>query len=87
MWDEAEATLVGSDVVLDLSHTFFWMDDAQILRMIKNHGAEKILFGSDAPWQDPGEVLEAFLRLPLSDRERQRICYANALERFRSLEV
>ncbi len=87
MWDEAEATLVGSNVVLDLSHTFFWMDDAQILRMIKNHGAEKILFGSDAPWQDPGEVLETFLRLPLSDSERQRICYANALERFRSLEV
>lgn len=80
MWDESEATLVGSQVYLDLSHTFFWMPDEQILRMIRNHGAERILFGTDAPWQDPGEVLEAFLKLPLSDAERERICYANARE-------
>lgn len=80
MWDESEATLVGSQVYLDLSHTFFWMPDEQMLRMIRNHGAERILFGTDAPWQDPGEVLEAFLKLPLSDAERERICYANARE-------
>lgn len=80
MWDESEATLVGSQVYLDLSHTFFWLPDEQILRMIRNHGAERILFGTDAPWQDPGEVLEAFLKLPLSDAERERICYANARE-------
>ena len=80
MWDESEATLVGSQVYLDLSHTFCWMPDEQMLRMIRNHGAERILFGTDAPWQDPGEVLEAFLKLPLSDAERERICYANARE-------
>ena len=27
MWDESEATLVGSQVYLDLSHTFCWMPD------------------------------------------------------------
>ena len=78
MWNESEASLVGTSVYLDLSHTFFWMSDAQILRMIKAHGAGRILFGSDAPWQDPGEVLEAFLKLPLSEQERREICYKNA---------
>ena len=82
MWDEAEATLVGTNVFLDLSHTFFWMDDAQILRMIRQHGADKILFGTDAPWQDPGQVLAAFLRLPLADADRERICFANARDLF-----
>lgn len=78
MWDEVEATLVGGRVNLDLSHTFFWMPHERILRMIKAHGAHRILFGTDAPWQDPGEVLEAFLALPLSDAERRAICHDNA---------
>lgn len=78
MWDESEAVLVGSDVFLDLSHTFYWMPDEQIFRMIRRHGAEKILFGSDAPWQDPGKVLDAFLVLPLEERERKLICHDNA---------
>ena len=82
MWNESEASLVGTSVYLDLSHTFFWMSDAQILRMIKAHGADRILFGSDAPWQDPGEVLEAFLKLPLSEQERRAICHTNARNLF-----
>ena len=82
MWNESEASLVGTSVYLDLSHTFFWMSDAQILRMIKAHGAGRILFGSDAPWQDPGEVLEAFLKLPLSEQERRAICHTNACRLF-----
>ena len=80
MWDESEATLIGSGVWLDLSHTFFWMPHEQILRMVRKHGAERVLFGSDAPWQDAGKVLEAFLSLPLNERERRLVCHDNAAE-------
>ncbi len=79
MWDEVERELAGTSVNLDLSHTFFWMDAEQILRIIKRHGASRILFGSDAPWQDPGKVLEAFMALGLSDGERAAILGANAM--------
>lgn len=78
MWDEAEATLVGTTVNLDLSHTFFWMPHDRILRMIKAHTPRHIVFGTDAPWQDPGKVLEAFLALPLDDDARRAICHDNA---------
>ncbi len=83
MWDEVEATLIGRDIWLDLSHTFFWMKDEQILRMIRAHGAHRILFGSDAPWQDPGKVLHALLALPLTHDELEAICYTNARDLFR----
>ena len=83
MWDEAEEVLCGSAVNLDLSHTFGWMDEAQILRMIRRHGADRILFGSDAPWQDPGAVLQAFLRLPLHEEEQDAILSGNARRLFR----
>ena len=78
MWDESEAALIGTDVFLDLSHTFFWMPSAQILRMVRNHGTHRIVFGTDAPWQDPRDVLEAFLAMPFSDAERRAICCDNA---------
>lgn len=83
MWDEAEELLCGSEVYLDLSHTFGWMDDAQILRMIRRHGAGRILFGTDAPWQDPATVLQAFLKLPLDEASRRAILHDNAVALFR----
>jgi predicted TIM-barrel fold metal-dependent hydrolase len=82
MWDEAERELVGKPLFLDLSHTFFWMPEEQILRMIRGHGAERILFGTDAPWQKPAEVLAAFLALPLSPRGQRLILRDNAARLF-----
>ncbi|MBR2920191.1 MAG: amidohydrolase family protein [Kiritimatiellae bacterium] len=37
-----------------------------------------MLFGTDAPWQSPAEVLAAFLNLPLTDKEQRQICYDTA---------
>ena len=78
MWDESEAVLIGKKLFLDLSHTLFWMPEEQIVRMVRNHGADKILFGSDAPWQTPARVLEAFLKLPFTETEQRRILWENA---------
>ena len=77
-WDEVEEKLVDEDVFLDLSHTFFWMPHERIFRMIKAHGAHRILFGTDAPWQCPADILAAFLNLPLTDKEQRQICYETA---------
>ena len=82
MWDEVEETLIGENVFLDLSHTFFWMPNEQIFRMIRIHGANRILFGTDAPWQNPAAVISEFLKLPLSENERRAICYETAHELF-----
>ena len=82
MWDEAERELIGKQIYLDLSHTFFWMSEEQILRMILNHGADRILFGTDAPWQTPSEVLQAFLKLPLTPEQQRAILWDNAARLF-----
>jgi predicted TIM-barrel fold metal-dependent hydrolase len=78
MWDESEQVLVGKNLYLDLSHTLFWMPEEQIVRMVRNHGADKVVFGSDAPWQVPATVLGAFLRLPFTPDEQKRILWDNA---------
>lgn len=78
MWDEAEAVLIGKGLYLDLSHTLFWMPEEQLVRMVRNHGANKIIFGSDAPWQRPAEVLKAFLALPFTQTQQRKILWDNA---------
>ena len=79
MWDESEHTLVGKNLTLDLSHTLFWMPNDQITRIIKSHGADRIVFGTDGPWQEPAQVLEAFLGLPLTETEQKKILWENAV--------
>ncbi|MBP5509433.1 MAG: amidohydrolase family protein [Kiritimatiellae bacterium] len=82
MWDEAEAVLCGEEIALDLAHVFGWTEDERILRMIRKHGSGRILFGSDAPWQDPGLVLKALRALPLDPSDLRRIEFENAAELF-----
>ena len=78
MWDEAEEVLIGRPIYLDLSHTLFWMPAAQLVRMVRRHGASRILFGTDAPWQSPDAVLCAFLELPFTARQQRQILWDNA---------
>jgi predicted TIM-barrel fold metal-dependent hydrolase len=59
------------------------MPNEQIFMMIRMHGANRILFGTDAPWQDPSSILSEFLKLPLTDKERRTICYESAFELFK----
>jgi len=46
--------------------------------MIRKHGVNKMLFGSDYPMWDHKEELERFLSLKLTEEERKAILYENA---------
>lgn len=80
MLGETEKHLCGKFVYLDLAFTFGWEDDAQILRIIKAHGAERVLFATDSPWTDQKASVEAFKKFPLSEEEKRRIFSGNAIE-------
>ena len=50
----------------------------QAERMIKNHGAERILFASDMPWDSPQNIKSLVERLDLSNEDRENILHKNA---------
>lgn len=79
MWDEVEEYLVGSDVYFDISFTLEKIESSQLLRIIRNHGSEKILFASDSPWGNPSNTLAKFLQLELTNIEKECILSRNAL--------
>ena len=79
MWDEVERRLVGTPVTLDTAFIRQFISKEQCRRIIRSHGADRIVFGSDSPWEDPADTL-AFLRsLDLTEEEMRLITHENAL--------
>ncbi len=79
-WDEVEKHLVGTPINFDTAFISKYISPEQCTRIIKNHGADKILFGSDSPWQEPKTEYEFLLSLDLTDDEKDKIFYKNALK-------
>lgn len=78
MWDKVEELLVGKNVYFDTGFVANEIPDEQMQRIIKNHGADKILLASDCPWNKTGSEIDMINRLKLSDDEKDMIFYKNA---------
>ena len=77
-WDDVEKYLVGQDIYFDTSYSIGWMDDGQAKRIIENHGYEKVLFGTDAPWALQKEEIDKLGKLGSDDSARNAILGGNA---------
>lgn len=77
-WDEVEEYLVGKQVYFDTGVVLDKMPEEQFIRIVRNHGADKILFATDSPWSGQKEFLEIIRRMPLTDDERKKILGENA---------
>ena len=77
-WDDVERYLVGRDVYFDTAFIDGNIADEQTLRIIRSHGADKILFASDCPWHPSSREKAMLERLPLTDEERELISHKNA---------
>jgi len=77
-WDDVEAYLAGTNVYLDTSMGFQYYAPAQFLRIVRKHGADKILYASDSPWSHGGRELEHLKRLSLPPDDLAKILGGNA---------
>lgn len=77
-WDAVENLLVGKHVYFDLAYSLGHISDEQLLRIIENHGADRILFATDSPWNGQKEDIKHFLTLHLSQEEKVAILGGNA---------
>ena len=78
-----EASLAGTRVYLDTSFAKMWMtDQGQFERIIRKHGAARVLFGTDAPWSEPAKSIAEITSMGLSDGEKQAILWDNAARLF-----
>ncbi|MBR2284426.1 MAG: amidohydrolase [Ruminococcus sp.] len=86
MFDEAEEQLAGryGNVYLDTGVVSGYISDGQLLRMIRKQGAERILFGSDVPWDPPENEIAMIKRIGLTAEERELIFRGNAARLLRA---
>lgn len=78
MFEEAEELLCGKPVYFDLAYILSYISDEQLMRLIRKHGVDRILFATDHPWSDPAQGIARIHSLPLTEAEKEKILWENA---------
>lgn len=77
-WSEVERHLSGSDVWLDTAYVLGHLPDEQFVELVRAHGVDKVMFGTDGPWTNAARELEHLSRLGFSESELAGILGGNA---------
>lgn len=84
MWDEVERCLVGRDVYMDTSFSFDnlpgvegMLSKEQFVRLVRAHGADGIVFGTDSPWAGQKECVDWMRETALTEDEKEKIFSGN----------
>jgi predicted TIM-barrel fold metal-dependent hydrolase len=80
VWDEVAEHLLGESVYLDTAYTLGHLPAERFAEIVRGHGTDRVLFGSDGPWADPRVELEELRSLGLSGDELESILWRNAAE-------
>ena len=80
LWDDVERYTAGKfrNLWFDTGVVANYITDETMLRLIEMQGADRILFGSDCPWDGPANEINLINRLPLTEEEREKIFFRNA---------
>ncbi len=78
VWDEVEKWLVGTPVNFDTAYVSLDMDKEQFVRIVNTHGADKILFATDSPWESPEMTLKFINESGLNEMQKSLIFVENA---------
>lgn len=84
LWDEVEEQLAGEDVYFDTAFSTGHiegvtglLDEEAFVRLVRAHGAERIVFGTDSPWSSQRESVEWIRHTALTEDEKEKIFSGN----------
>lgn len=80
-YDKVMECLAGRrNVWMDTSFVAHYMKAEDIVRLVRTHGSERILFGTDAPWAAFDDIKHAIESAGLTEDELRGIFWDNASE-------
>jgi predicted TIM-barrel fold metal-dependent hydrolase len=83
LWDDVHDMLAGKNLYLDTSSAAQYIDQNLMEKIIRRHGVEKILCGSDYPLTSPIEAINTIMDVKwLSNEEKELITGGNAARLF-----
>ncbi len=80
LWRDVEDVLLGLPIYIDTSYSYYALQSEDMSRMIRRHGAHRVLFGTDSPWKRADDEIEHIRSLDLPAEDIERIMCGNALE-------
>lgn len=79
IWEEATEQLAGTpNLIVDLSSSLYALSPETAERLIREYGADKVLWATDFPMWESQSEMEMFNKINLTDEERNMILYENA---------
>lgn len=78
MHDVAAQELKDKNCFFDVSSSLMFMVEGEAEKYINRYGAERFVYGSDFPMWDPVVEMERFMRLKLTDDQKEQIAHKTA---------
>ncbi len=78
MSDRVTEHLAGKNVYFDLAYVFCHESPDTMVNVIRAHGADRVLFATDSPWNSQKADVDMFHALALTDEEKEKILHLNA---------
>lgn len=78
LWERVIEVLTGLPIYLDTSYSHGHIVKPFAQEIIRRHGAKKILFGTDSPWNTVEDEMAFIESLELHEAEKKMIFYENA---------
>lgn len=83
IWEEATEKLSKyENFLVDCSSSLYAMTPEKAKELIEAYGADRVLFGTDYPMWEPETEIERFMKIDLTETQREDILYNNAARLF-----
>ena len=70
------------DCMMDISSSMPFIGTERVDGLIRHYGADRLMFGSDFPMWNPVSEYEQLCKLPLTEEEKEKIFWKNAIKVF-----
>jgi uncharacterized protein len=77
-WEASLEHLAGTSVYLETSFSLDELGPDKAAQMIRRHGVDKVMFGTDWPWQSQKDALGQLKALDLTEEEMRKLTWSNA---------
>ena len=78
VWAEVARHLLGCPIYLETSFSITEARQDEFRRILDNHSPDYFLFGTDSPWLDQKEELNAWKALDIPEELKEKIFFKNA---------
>lgn len=84
LWQQVEELLAGENVFFDTAFSLDHIEGVngllskeEFVHLVRAHGAERIVFGTDSPWSDQKESVDWIRQTDLTEDEKEKIFAGN----------